>query len=46
MKCFEKKSEKNPAKAALNKPELPVWLSKRLIRITEIKIRFGTIPKK
>jgi len=46
MKFSEKISEKNPEIAALNKPELLLWLSKRLIRITEIRRRFGTIPRK
>jgi len=38
-------SKKKPPIAALNSPEFSLGFSKRLIRITEIKIKFGVIPR-
>ena len=37
-------SKKKPLLTALNSPEFSLGFSKKLIRIMEIKIRFGTIP--
>jgi len=44
MKFSENISKKKPPIAALNSPEHCFVSSKRLIRITEIKTRFGIIP--
>jgi len=37
-------SKKKPPLAALNSPRFSLGFSKRLIRITEIKTKFGIIP--
>jgi len=37
-------SKKKPPIAALNSPKYCPGFSKKLIRITEIKIRFGIMP--
>lgn len=41
----EKISKKNPPKKALKIPEFSDGFSKRFIRITEIKMKFGIIPE-
>jgi len=38
-------SKKKPPIAALNSPNFSLGFSKKLIRITEIKIRFGVRPR-
>jgi hypothetical protein len=43
-KDSEKISRKNPPKKAEKKPELFSGFSKKLMRITEIKMRFGLQP--